>query len=136
MATLLRKVWESVSNRSNSTSTSTSSSNSSSNSYQFPDRHHQLMYIQTSSTGAFDRIPLDIFFQILRLLGPKEAAKLSAVCKYWKFIVSDNRLWVYFLQNQQEPWDSIFFAETNLRSGYHLQYDFPNFPSFDFNFTV
>ncbi|KAL3508306.1 hypothetical protein ACH5RR_027707 [Cinchona calisaya] len=114
MANLLRKVWGSVSHRSGSGSGSNNL-----------DRFQQMMYLQTSSTGEFDRIPMDIFIQILKLLGPKESAKLSAVCKSWKFIVSDNRLWIYFLQNQQEPWDSIFFSETFLRSGYPLQ----TFPS-------
>lgn len=111
MATILfRKVWESISTR------SSSSSNSSVNSDT--DRFEQMMmYIQTASTGEFDRIPLDIFIQILKILGPKESAKMSVVCKSWKFIVSDNRLWIYFLQNQHEPWDSTFFAETHLRSG-------------------
>ncbi|KAA8523493.1 hypothetical protein F0562_009916 [Nyssa sinensis] len=113
MAMLLRKLWESVSSR----------SSSSSNSFASLDRQ-QLMYVQ-SSTGAFDRIPLDIFMIILKCLGPKEAAKLSVVCKYWKLIVSDNRLWIFFLQNQQESWDSICFSETHLRSGYPLQ-AFPN----------
>ncbi|KAL6975123.1 Actin-like protein arp8 [Sarracenia purpurea var. burkii] len=74
-----------------------------------------------SSTGAFDRIPFDIFIQILKLLGPTESAKLSTVCKSWKLIVSDNRLWIHFLQNQKEPWDSIFFAERHLRLAYPLQ---------------
>lgn len=118
MATLLRKVWESVSNRYGSGSTSKP------NRQQLPDHFQQVMYLQTSSTGEFDRIPLDIFIQILKLLGPKESAKLAAVCKCWKYIVADNRLWIYFLQNQQEPWDSIFFGETQLRSGYPLQYDY------------
>lgn len=109
MAILLRKLWESVLTR--STSNSSSSTNS-------VDRFDQMMmYIQTASTGEFDRIPLDIFVQILKVLGPKESAKLSSVCKSWKFIVSDNRLWIYFLQNHHEPWDSTFFAETHLRSG-------------------
>lgn len=80
-----------------------------------------MMYIQNSSTGEFDRIPLDIFIQILKFLGPRESAKLRAVCKSWNFIVSDNRLWIYFLQNQPEPWDYIFFGETRLRSGYPFQ---------------
>ncbi|XP_004244002.1 actin-related protein 8 [Solanum lycopersicum] len=114
MAMLLRKVWESVSTRStssNSTSTSISTVNS-------MDRFDQMMmYIQTASTGEFDRIPLDIFIQILKILGPKESAKLTSVCKSWKYIVSDNRLWIYFLQNHHEPWDSTFFSETHLRSG-------------------
>jgi actin-related protein 8 len=68
--------------------------------------------------GAFDHIPPDILIQILRLLGPKEAMKLSLVCKAWYSLASDNRLWIFFLQNQQDSWDSIYFAETSLRSGY------------------
>ncbi|XP_060188380.1 actin-related protein 8 isoform X2 [Lycium barbarum] len=107
MSTLFRKVWESVS------STSRSSANSNNNQYE----QMMLEYIQTASTGVFDRIPFDIIIQILKILGPKESAKMTAVCKSWKFIVSDNRLWIYFLQNQHEPWDSTFFAETHLRSG-------------------
>ncbi|KAF8414322.1 hypothetical protein HHK36_002323 [Tetracentron sinense] len=105
MAMLLRKVWGSVSTRSNSS-----------------ERHSTSSVVQLQpSLGAFDQIPCDIFLQILKFLGPREAAKLSVVCKSWKFIVSDNRLWIFFLQNQQESWDAIFFAETQLRSGYPLQ---------------
>ncbi|GMP64871.1 hypothetical protein CsSME_00025929 [Camellia sinensis var. sinensis] len=107
MSSLLRKVWGSVSNRPNSNSSSS-------------DRRREMVLAQ-SSTGAFDRIPFDILIQILKLLGPKEAAKLSSVCKSWKLIVAENRLWMYFLQNQQESWDSIFFGETQLRLGYPLQ---------------
>ncbi|XP_059666594.1 actin-related protein 8 isoform X2 [Cornus florida] len=115
MSMLLRKVWGSVSSR--------SSSNSSSSSDR-PTQQHQLLWVQ-SSAGAFDRIPNDIFMQILKFVGPKEAAKLSVVCKSWKLIVSDNLLWIYFLRNLHESWDSVFFAETQLRSGYTLQ-SFPN----------
>ncbi|RZC74334.1 hypothetical protein C5167_049812 [Papaver somniferum] len=72
----------------------------------------------SSSTGAFDRIPFDVFFQILIFLGPKEAARLSVVCKSWKFVVSDNRLWILFLHNlQEESWENIDFSESCLRSG-------------------
>ncbi|XP_019196420.1 PREDICTED: actin-related protein 8 [Ipomoea nil] len=116
MATLLRKVWESVSSRSASASASMNPYSSWSSS----DGFHQLACMRSSSMGDFDRIPIDIIIVIVKLLGPKEAAKLTAVCKSWKFIVSDNRLWIYFLQNQQDPWDSIFFAETHLRSGSSL----------------
>ncbi|CAI9088113.1 OLC1v1022358C1 [Oldenlandia corymbosa var. corymbosa] len=119
MVNVLKKVWETVSVWS---SPATPRDGSVSN--QLPDRVQQQIsyYLQNSSTGEFDRIPLDIFFQILKLLGPNEAAKLSTVCKAWKFVVADNRLWIYFLQNhQKEPWDSIFFAETCLRSGYPLR---------------
>ncbi|MCL7041908.1 hypothetical protein MKW94_015606 [Papaver nudicaule] len=74
-----------------------------------------------SSTGAFDRIPFDVFFQILIFLGPKEAARVSAVCKSWKFVVSDNWLWILFLHNsQEESWENIDFSESCLRSGYPL----------------
>ncbi|XP_022886529.1 actin-related protein 8 isoform X1 [Olea europaea var. sylvestris] len=113
MATLLRKVFGSVSHRPGSSSRS--------NSNPQIDRFQQMMYIQISSVGEFDRIPIDIFIQILKILGPKESAKLRAVCKSWKYIVSDNELWMYFLQNQEQPGDSILFAETHLRSGFPLQ---------------
>lgn len=120
--TLLKKVWESVSNRSASSSNSTLNPIRSSSSYNVDIDQ---ICLHASFIGAFDRIPLDIFIQILKLLGPKETAKLSVVCKYWKFIVSDNRLWIYFLQNTELPWESVFFAENYLRSGYnHLLYVF------------
>ncbi|KAL7583599.1 actin-related protein 8 isoform X1 [Lactuca sativa] len=120
MTQLLRRVWESVSSGWNS---SDSTSNSLYN-LDYSPVHGTLsdqIIICSSSTGAFDRLPLDIFMQILKLLGPKEAARLTCVCKSWKFMVSDNMLWIFFLQNQQDPWDSIFFAETNLRSGFPLR---------------
>ncbi|XP_010252908.1 PREDICTED: actin-related protein 8 isoform X2 [Nelumbo nucifera] len=104
MAMLLKRVWESVSNRSSSSS-----------------ERLAIVAPSPSSTGAFERIPPDIFLQILMFLGPKEAARLSVVCKSWKLLVSDNLLWVFFLQNQPEPWDSIVFAETHLRSKNPLQ---------------
>ncbi|KAK4398688.1 Actin-related protein 8 [Sesamum angolense] len=119
MTSLIRKVWVSVITRSGSSSASPHMSNP--NPLSDHDRFLQMMYIQTSSTGEFDRIPIDIFMQILKILGPRESARVRAVCKAWKFLVSDNRLWIYFLQNQPEPWDSVFFAETHLRSGYPLQ---------------
>ncbi|KAG8386564.1 hypothetical protein BUALT_Bualt03G0161400 [Buddleja alternifolia] len=121
MNSLIRKVWGSVSsNRSGSSSVSNPNPNPMSSEY---DRFLQLMYIQNSSTGEFDRIPIDILMQILKIMGPRESARLRAVCKSWKYIVSDNRLWIYFLQNhnKEEAWDSVFFAETHLRSGYPLR---------------
>ncbi|KAJ7963483.1 Actin-related protein [Quillaja saponaria] len=105
MAALLKKVWGSVMSRTCSSSDSSS------------ERHCSV----ESSLGAFEPIPTDILLQILRLIGPKEAAKFRLVCKSWRSLVSDNRLWIFFLQNYQEPWDSVFFAETNLRTGYPLQ---------------
>ncbi|KAI7730817.1 hypothetical protein M8C21_010691 [Ambrosia artemisiifolia] len=124
MAYLLKMILESA-NRLNSTnsnisSNSSSSSSSDSNSSISTDISDSDEIIM-SSTGEFDRIPLDVFMQILKLLGPKEAAKLTLICKSWKLIVSDNMLWIFFLQNQQDPWDSKFFAETSLRSGYPLR---------------
>ncbi|KAK4278203.1 hypothetical protein QN277_016082 [Acacia crassicarpa] len=109
MATLLRKMWESVSNR------SCSGSGSNSNSAE------RFCRVLDSPLGVFDQIPSDILIQILKLLGPKEAAKFTLVCKAWRWLASDNRLWIYFLQNYQlEPWDTIFFAEINLSSGHPL----------------
>ncbi|XP_043689921.1 actin-related protein 8 [Telopea speciosissima] len=105
MATLLKKVLESMSNRSNSN--------------RNPSRRP--IVDESSSTGAFDQIPSDIFYLILKFLQPKEVARLSLVCKSWKLIVSDNRLWIFFIRNQQESWDTILFAETHLRSGYPLK---------------
>lgn len=105
---LFRKVWESVSNRSltnGDSSVRNRLTNSSSSS---------------SSLGAFDEIPSDILMQILKLVGPKEAAKMSAVSRNWNSLVSDNRLWIFFLQNGHDTPESIFFAEINLRSGYPL----------------
>nr|KYP58887.1 Actin-related protein 8 [Cajanus cajan] len=106
MSIVLRKVWEMVSWRSN---TSTVASTSSSE-------------VPRSDMGELELLPSDILMQILRLLGPKEAAKLSVACKGLRSLVSDNRLWVHFLQTHQaEPsGDSVFFAETTLSSGYPL----------------
>ncbi|KAI3769089.1 hypothetical protein L6452_00186 [Arctium lappa] len=118
MAFLLKKILETANPLNSSTSTSSSSSNYSISSHvSLSDQ----IIVCSSSTGEFDRIPLDIFMQILKLLGPKEAAKLTVICKSWKLIVSDNMFWISYLQNQQGPWDSMFFAETNLRSGYPLR---------------
>lgn len=121
MAQLLKKVWESISNGWNSSDASSDSLYN----LDYRDPVHgslsDQIIICSSSTGTFDRLPLDLFMQILKLLGPKEAARLTCVCKSWKLMVSDNMLWIYFLQNQQDPWDSIFFAETNLRSGFPLR---------------
>ncbi|KAK1435568.1 hypothetical protein QVD17_01334 [Tagetes erecta] len=121
MSNLLKKVWESVSNRSNSIKhTPNSISNTSYTASSHASLSDQIIMC-SSSTGEFDRIPLDVFMQIVKLLQPNEVARLSAVCKLWKLIVSDNKLWMYYLQNQHVPWDSIFFSEINLRSGFPLQ---------------
>ncbi|KAI3946654.1 hypothetical protein MKW92_040676 [Papaver armeniacum] len=130
MSILLKKVWETMSTRLLS-----SSSTCYSNTDDQRKRNLELMYEEsddlynkycylTSTTGAFDKIPSDIFHLILKFLGPKESAKLTLVCKSWKLLVSDNRLWVFFLQNYNthdySTWDSIVFAEKHLRSGYPL----------------
>ncbi|GJS26634.1 actin-related protein 8-like protein isoform X1 [Tanacetum coccineum] len=75
----------------------------------------------SSSIGEFDRIPYDVLMQILKLIGPKEVAKMSVVCKSWKLVVTDNMLWIAFLNDNNDPYDSMFFAETSLRSGYPLR---------------
>ncbi|XP_023540460.1 actin-related protein 8-like isoform X1 [Cucurbita pepo subsp. pepo] len=107
MATLLKKVWESVSTR------SVLSLEMSSSDHRGFDE---------SSLGEFDRIPMDILMNILKLSGPKSAAKMGMLCKSWRSLVSDNGLWVFFLQNQLvEPWDSILFGETKLALGYPLE---------------
>ncbi|WOK92589.1 actin-related protein 8 isoform X1 [Canna indica] len=75
------------------------------------------------SVGDLDRLPTDVFMQILRLLGPKEAARSSLVCKSWKVLVSDNRVWVFFLNHGKEPFDTIVFAETHLKMGPMAYFD-------------
>ncbi|XP_057983721.1 actin-related protein 8 isoform X2 [Malania oleifera] len=109
--TLLRKIWDSVSNRSQPNRDSSSL------------RHSSLEDSSMSSAGPFDRIPSDILLQILKLLEPGEAARLSLVCKCWRVLVSDDRLWIFFLQNRQSEFscDSIFFSETRLGLAYPLQ---------------
>uniref|UniRef100_A0A1J3JUJ1 Actin-related protein 8 n=1 Tax=Noccaea caerulescens TaxID=107243 RepID=A0A1J3JUJ1_NOCCA len=104
---ILRKVWGSVWNRSNSGKDSASQ-----RSIQVP---------LLSSLGAFDQLPMDILIQILMLMEPRDAVKLSLACKAWKCLASGNRLWIFYLQCSQDSWDSIFFAETSLRSGYPLR---------------
>lgn len=101
MALLMRKVCGSLLSRLGSTSGRSSSG--------FPADY--------PSMGPFDQLPIDVFMQILRLLGPKEVARTSLVCKSWKLLASENRLWIFFLQNGKEPWDSILFSETHLRLG-------------------
>ena len=96
---LLKKVWGSVSNRSKSSSSSSDCN----------------QIFSSSSLGAFNQLSADILMQILRKLGTKDAMKMSVVCKSWKSLISDNLLWIFFLQKQAyESWDSIFFTETSL----------------------
>ncbi|KAL1195241.1 Actin-related protein 8 [Cardamine amara subsp. amara] len=110
---MLRKVWGSVWNRSNSCKDSISQ-----RSIQVPVLSSSS---SSSSLGAFDQLPMDILIQILMLIEPKDAMKLSLTCKAWQCLASGNRLWIFYLQCSQESWDSIFFAETSLHSGYPLR---------------
>lgn len=119
MSFLLRRAWVSV------------LPNSKSSDLRIP-----CIYDTSTGMGEFDQLPEEIITVILKLLGPKEVAKLTLVCRALRaVIVSDNRLWIYFLQNHNpfcslsDPhfnlpswgWESIFFSETHLRSGLPLQ---------------
>ncbi|KAI7734787.1 hypothetical protein M8C21_005453 [Ambrosia artemisiifolia] len=121
MSNIIKKVWISVSNRSNSNKHTPTSSNLSTYYCSSNVTLSDQIIMCCSSAGDFDRIPLDLFMQIVKLLTPIEVARLTAVCKLWRLIVSDNKLWMYYLQNQAVPWESIFFSEVNLRSGFPLQ---------------
>lgn len=116
MAALLKKVLGAVLTR--SPSCSSSSTLSSPGTVTDSD---DAALDDGASMGAFDRIPTDVFMQILRLLGPKEAARACIVCRAWRFLAADNRLWIFFLQGGREPYDTVVFAETHLRSGFPLK---------------
>ncbi|CAJ1942079.1 unnamed protein product [Sphenostylis stenocarpa] len=102
MATLLRKLCESATLKRTG-----SNSNPNPSSERAP-----------SPLGAFDPLPADILMQIVRLLGPRHAARLSLLSKSWRSLVSDNDLWAHFLHTHHPH--SAFFAETALSSGYPL----------------
>ena len=74
-------------------------------------------YCASLSLGALDAVPTDVVAQILRLLGPVEAARSTAVCRAWRILASDNGLWAFFLRLGPEPWDLVVFAETHLAAG-------------------
>ncbi|XP_042446787.1 actin-related protein 8-like isoform X2 [Zingiber officinale] len=99
MAVVLRKVLGSVLHRSGSSSSRHNS--------ELPEDHPPL--------GDLNVIPNDVFVQILLLLGPRDAARTSSVCKSWRALVSGNAIWVYFIMNEKEPWDALVFAETHLQ---------------------
>ncbi|XP_057763188.1 actin-related protein 8 [Arachis stenosperma] len=105
MSMVLRRVWELVS--------STSRGNVDGSGAEACSR---------SDLGELEQLPGDILLQILRELGPKDAAKMSCVCKSLRCLVFDNRLWVHFLQTHHpDPSsDSLFFAEATLSYGYPL----------------
>ncbi|KAL0734868.1 hypothetical protein Bca4012_011078 [Brassica carinata] len=75
----------------------------------------------SSVVSVFDQLPMDILVQIMMLMEPRDAVKLSLTCKALKRLVGCNRIWIFYLQCLQESWDSIFFAETSLRCGYPLR---------------
>ncbi|KAG2299511.1 hypothetical protein Bca52824_035983 [Brassica carinata] len=104
----LRKVWGSMWNRSNSCKDSTKAI-------------QVLPRSCSSSISVFDQLPMDILVQIMMLMEPRDAVKLSLTCKALKRLVGCNRIWIFYLQCLQESWDSIFFAETSLRCGYPLR---------------
>ncbi|ESW28293.1 hypothetical protein PHAVU_003G274900 [Phaseolus vulgaris] len=104
MATLLRKLCESASLKRSGTAPNPNPNPSSERA--------------PSPLGAFDPLPADILMQIVRLLGPKHAARLSLLSKSWRSLVSDNDLWVHFLRTHHPH--SALFAETALSSGYPL----------------
>ncbi|KAM7269447.1 hypothetical protein ACFE04_024944 [Oxalis oulophora] len=111
--TLLRKVWELLLYNNNNHRRSTSSSLIITN-----GRHHP------SSMGPLlDLLPLDVVMIIVKLVGAKEAAKLSVVCKMLRSVVQDNRLWIHFfhISPDFQPVDFVFFSETYLRSRYPNQ---------------
>lgn len=119
MSNLFKKVWDSVSIRSNSSKLSSSNSSSS---FVLPNPSVSVSISDlVMLCGEFDKLPLDIFMQIIKLLEPKDLARLASVCKSWKVIVSDNSLWMYCFQKQHVACENIFFAEISLRSGYPLQ---------------
>ncbi|KAJ9535458.1 hypothetical protein OSB04_un001415 [Centaurea solstitialis] len=76
----------------------------------------QTVVCSSSAAGEVHRLPLDVFMLILHLLQPKDAARVSAVCKSWKLIVFQDALWMYYLKNNHPHGLSDLFAETKLRS--------------------
>jgi actin-related protein 8 len=119
MATLLlRKVWGSVLARAGAPRDPDSgSSSSSSSSSSSPRRRGPAAAAEYGSLGALDAVPIDVLAQILRLLGPVDAARSSAACRAWRLLASDNALWAFFLSLGPEPWDLVVFAETHLAAG-------------------
>lgn len=105
MASLLKKVWSSVISRSGISSSSSVGSTT------------RDFYCDSGSLGALDQIPIDIIMQILLLLEPRDTARLALVCRYLRVLVSDNRLWMSFLQNGKDSWDWVVFSETHLNLG-------------------
>lgn len=111
MAMLLRKVWGSVLARAAAPGADPRALRAQAH------RAEQYQYHGSLSLGALDAVPTDVLAQILRLLGPLDAARSSAVCRAWRVLASDNGLWAFFLRLGPEPWDLVVFAETHLAAG-------------------
>lgn len=111
MAMLLRKVWGSVLARAAAPGADPRARRAQAH------RAEQYQYHGSLSLGALDAVPTDVLAQILRLLGPLDAARSSAVCRAWRVLASDNGLWAFFLRLGPEPWDLVVFAETHLAAG-------------------
>lgn len=113
MAMLLRKVWGSVLTRAAPGPGPAAPGSPRGRRAQPPAEQ----YCASLSLGALDAVPTDVIAQILRLLGPVDAARSSAVCRAWRILASDNGLWAFFLRLGPEPWDLVVFAETHLAYG-------------------
>ncbi|XP_020168079.1 actin-related protein 8 [Aegilops tauschii subsp. strangulata] len=113
-STLLRKVWGSVLSRAVPRDPDASASSSSPRRRGAPAAAAAAEY---GSLGALDAVPIDVLAQILRLLGPADAARSVAVCRTWRLLASDNALWAFFLSLGPDPWDLVVFAETHLAAG-------------------
>ncbi|KAL6844398.1 hypothetical protein ACP4OV_026071 [Aristida adscensionis] len=130
MATLLRRVWGSVLARAAAAPADPAAASSSSRGRRGPPAE----YYASLSMGALDAVPTDVLAQILRLLGPADAARSCAVCRAWRVLASDNGLWAFFLRLGPEPWDLVVFAETHLAAGpaSHPRLYYDNSPQLSF----
>ncbi|XP_066349895.1 actin-related protein 8 isoform X4 [Miscanthus floridulus] len=118
MAMLLRKVWDSVLARAAAPGADPPpGSPRARRAHAQRAEQFQYQYHGSLSLGALDAVPTDVLAQILRLLGPLDAARSSAVCRAWRVLASDNGLWAFFLRLGPEPWDLVVFAETHLAAG-------------------
>ncbi|XP_066344806.1 actin-related protein 8-like [Miscanthus floridulus] len=118
MAMLLRKVWGSVLARAAAPGADPPpGSPRARREHAQRAEQFQYQYHGSLSLGALDAVPTDVLAQILRLLGPLDAARSSAVCRAWRVLASDNGLWAFFLRLGPEPWDLVVFAETHLAAG-------------------
>lgn len=118
MAMLLRKVWGSVLARAAAPGADPPpGSPRARRAHAQRAEQFQYQYHGSLSLGALDAVPTDVLAQILRLLGPLDAARSSAVCRAWRVLASDNGLWAFFLRLGPEPWDLVVFAETHLAAG-------------------